>query len=134
MPLCGLCVASVISLSQRRFDLRKLNNGEVKKEYQVKISNRFAALENLDDNVDILSALENIRENIEFSAKESLGQYELKQHKPWFGEESSELLGRRNQAKLQWLQNPSQINGDNMDNVRREDRNFRVKNNICYRI
>jgi hypothetical protein len=30
------------------------------------------------------------------------------------------------QAKLQWLQNPSQINGDNVDNVRYENRrNFK---------
>jgi hypothetical protein len=38
------------------------------------------------------------------------------------------LIDRRKQAKLQWLQNPSQVNGDNMDNVRREaSRNFRTK-------
>jgi hypothetical protein len=48
----------------QRFDLRKLNDAIVKEEYQIKISNRFAALENLDDNVDINRAWENIRENI----------------------------------------------------------------------
>jgi hypothetical protein len=32
-----------------RFNLRKQNNVHVKEQYQVKISNRFAALENLDD-------------------------------------------------------------------------------------
>jgi hypothetical protein len=32
------------------------------------------------------------------------------------------------QAKLQWLQNPSQRNGDNMDNARREaSRTFQTK-------
>jgi hypothetical protein len=37
-------------------------------------------------------------------------------------------IDRRKQAKLQWLQNPSQVNGDNMDNVRREaGRTFRTK-------
>jgi len=30
-----------------RFNLRKLNELEAKKKYQIKISNRFAALENL---------------------------------------------------------------------------------------
>jgi hypothetical protein len=30
----------------QRFDLRKLNDAEVKEQYQVKITNRFAALEN----------------------------------------------------------------------------------------
>jgi hypothetical protein len=36
----------------QRFDLKKINDAEVKEQYQVKISNRFAALKNLDDNVD----------------------------------------------------------------------------------
>jgi hypothetical protein len=31
----------------QRFDLRKLNDVEVKEQYQVKITNRFAALEKL---------------------------------------------------------------------------------------
>jgi hypothetical protein len=30
-----------------RFNLKKLNKGEVKEEYQVTITNRFSALENL---------------------------------------------------------------------------------------
>jgi hypothetical protein len=45
-------------------------------------ADRFAALENLDD--DVLELGETITENIKISAKESLGCYELKQHKPWF--------------------------------------------------
>jgi hypothetical protein len=35
----------------KRFNLKKLSDVEVKEWYQVKISNRFAASENLDDNV-----------------------------------------------------------------------------------
>jgi hypothetical protein len=31
-----------------RFNLKKLNDDDVKEQYQVKISNRFAGLENLD--------------------------------------------------------------------------------------
>jgi hypothetical protein len=73
-------------------------------------------------------AWENIRENIKTSAKESLGHYELQQHKPCFDDECSKIIERRKQAKLQWLQNPSQVNGDNMDNVRCEVcRTFRTK-------
>jgi hypothetical protein len=48
----------------QRFDLRKLNDAEVKEQYQVKITNGFAALENCDDKVDMNTAWENIRENI----------------------------------------------------------------------
>jgi hypothetical protein len=34
--------------------------------------------------VNIERAWESIRENIQISAKESVGYYELKKHKPWF--------------------------------------------------
>jgi hypothetical protein len=47
----------------------------------------------------------------------SLGYYELKHRKPWFDEGCSELLDQRKQAKLQWLQDPSEINGDNLNNI-----------------
>jgi hypothetical protein len=57
-----------------------------------------------------------------------LGYYELKKHKPWFDEGCSKLLDQRKQAKLQWLQDPSEVNGDNLNNVRREaSRHFRNK-------
>jgi predicted lipase len=67
-----------------RFNLRKLCLLKVRK--QIKISNRSAALENLHDSKDINRAWENIKENIKTSAKDSLGLYELKQHKPWYNE------------------------------------------------
>jgi hypothetical protein len=75
--------------------------------------------------------LGDIRESIKFSAKESTGYYELMQLKPWFDEGCSDLSDQRIQAKLQWLQDPSQINGDNLNNVRREaSRHFRNKKRI----
>ena len=67
-----------------RYNLRKLNEPEVKKKYQIEMTNRFAALENLNVDEDINRAWENIKENIKSSAKESIGLQELKQHKPWF--------------------------------------------------
>jgi hypothetical protein len=52
----------------------------------------------------------------------------LKKHKPWFNEGCLKLVGQRKQAKLQWLQDPSEINGDNLNNVRCEaSRYFRNK-------
>jgi hypothetical protein len=36
-----------------RFNMKKLNEGEVKAQYQVTIKNRFSSLENLEDNGDI---------------------------------------------------------------------------------
>ena len=52
-----------------RFNLRKL---EVRKQYHIKISNRFASLQNLYESKDINRVWENIKENIKTSAKESL--------------------------------------------------------------
>jgi hypothetical protein len=54
---------------------------DVRKQYQIGISNRFTALENLNYSEDINRACESIIENIKTSAKESLGLYELKRHK-----------------------------------------------------
>jgi hypothetical protein len=51
-------------------------------QYRVEISNKVAALENLDTEVDINRAWETIREKIKISAKESLRYYELKKHTP----------------------------------------------------
>jgi hypothetical protein len=48
------------------------------------------------------------------SATENIGHYETKQHKTSFDEECSKLLDKGKQAKLQWLQNPTQTNGDNL--------------------
>jgi hypothetical protein len=45
-------------------------------------------------------------------------------HKPWFDEGCSKLLDKRKQAKLQWLQDPSEINEDNLNNVRHDDSRF----------
>jgi len=47
-----------------RFNLRKLNELEVKKQCQIEISNRSAELENLSYSEDINRAWENIIENI----------------------------------------------------------------------
>ena len=51
------------------FNLRKLNELEVRKQYQIEITNRFAALGNLSDNEDINRTWENIKENIKTSPK-----------------------------------------------------------------
>jgi hypothetical protein len=88
----------------------------------------LAALENLDIEVGIDGGWETIRENIRISAKESLGYYELKKHKPWLYEGCSELLDQRKLDKLQWLQDPSKINGNNLNNISCETgRYFRNK-------
>jgi hypothetical protein len=58
----------------------------------VAVSSRFAALVYLHTEVDIDTACETIRGDIKTSAKHSLGYDELKEHKPWFNQEYSELF------------------------------------------
>jgi hypothetical protein len=77
-------------------------------------------LEDLDSEVEINSAWETIRGNIKISAKKSLSYFEFKKHKPWFDEGCSKLLDQRKEAKLQWLQDTSEINGYNLNKIRRE--------------
>jgi hypothetical protein len=56
-----------------RFNLKKLNKVEGKEEYWVALPNRFTALENSDDDVDINTVWETIRQNIKILGKKSLG-------------------------------------------------------------
>jgi len=72
---------------RQRFNLKKLNELEVRKQYQIEITRMFAALESLNDDEDVNRTWENIKENIKTPANESLGLHELKQNKPWFDEE-----------------------------------------------
>jgi hypothetical protein len=122
------------------FNLNKLNDVEGKEQFRVEVSNRFAALEDFDTEVEINSAWETIRENVKILAKESLGYFELKKHKPWFDEGCRKLLDQRKEAKLQWLQDPSEMNGDNLKNVRRKaSRHFKetydsVRREVLYNI
>jgi hypothetical protein len=113
-----------------RFNLRKLNYLESRKQYQTEITKRLAASEHFYDSEDINRVWENIKENIKISAKESLGLYELKQHEPLLDEECLQLLDQRKQVKMQWLQDPNRRNVDNLNHVRREARkHFRNKKN-----
>ena len=101
-----VCKQAVQKFEGERFNLRKLKELEVKEKYQTEITNRFAALENLNVDEDVNRVWENIKENIKTSAKESLGLHEWKQHKPWFDKECVDLLDQRKQAKMQWIQDP----------------------------
>jgi hypothetical protein len=63
-----------------KFNLKKLTEVEGKVQFRVEVSNRFAALEDLDAELEINSGWEMIRENIKSLLKESLGYFELKKH------------------------------------------------------
>ena len=74
-------------------------------------------MENLNDDEEVNVAWENIKENIQTSATESLCLHELKQHKPWFDEDCLGFLEQRKRAKMQWIQDPSQNNVDILNHV-----------------
>jgi hypothetical protein len=78
---------SVSKRARQNFDLerhepRNLDDVEVKKKQQVGISNKFAALESLDESFDINNAWESIRKYIKTSAKDNLECHWLKHNKP----------------------------------------------------
>jgi hypothetical protein len=52
-----------------RFNLKKLNEVEGKEQHHTETSNRFAALVNLDTEVDINGAWKTFRENTKFLPK-----------------------------------------------------------------
>jgi hypothetical protein len=84
-------------LSTEIFNLKKPYEVEGKELFQLKISNTYAALENLNDDVEIIRD-EILKENTKISAKESSSCYKQKQHKPQFDKECSKLLNPREQA------------------------------------
>jgi hypothetical protein len=67
-----------------RFNLRKLSDVEVNDQSQLKITNCFAAMENLDNDVGI--------DNTKALALDNLCYYEINQNKTWFDAECSKLL------------------------------------------
>ena len=102
----------------KRFNLKKLSDLQVRKLYQIEISNRFAALGNLNDREDINRVWGNMISRLWL--KTVLSLYELQQHKPQFDEKYLRFLDQRKQAKMQWVQDPNQSNIDNLNNGRRE--------------
>ena len=82
----------------------------------------------MNNEEDVNRTWEHIKENIQTSAKESLGRHELNQNKPRFDEECLGFLDQRKRAKRQWIQDPKQSNVDILNNVRPEvSRYFRDK-------
>jgi hypothetical protein len=81
MALMSVSKRTAQKFDMRRFNLKNLNNMKVKQEFQVKISNTFAVLENLYNNAGISRTWENIRGNMKASVIRDLGYYELKQQK-----------------------------------------------------
>jgi hypothetical protein len=79
-------------------------------------------LQNSDNEVFINRGWKTIREIIAILAKLSLGYYtrKLEKNRPCFDESCLELSDEMKQPKLQCLQYESEINIDNMSNIKLE--------------
>jgi hypothetical protein len=66
-----------------------------------------------------------MRENMKISTKGNIHYYDLKKHRPRLSEECSKLLDQRKQARLQWLQHPSEMSGDINNEASRYFRNIK---------
>ena len=131
----SVCKQAAQKFEGERFNLRKLKELEVKENYHIEITNRFAALENLNVDVDVNRVRENIKENIKTSDKESLGLHKWKQHKPWFDKVCVDFLNQRKQAKMQWIQDSSRSNVDNLNNIRGDvSRHFTNKKKAYFKV
>jgi hypothetical protein len=86
------------TIDVERFIRRKLSELEVRKQYYIKISNRFAALKNVNDSKDINRTL--ITLNGLNPQLKSPGLYELKKQSPRFGEECLRFLDQRKRSRL----------------------------------
>jgi hypothetical protein len=73
-------------IDTERFNVKNLNEGDVKEQYQLTIRNKFADLGNLEDSENINRAWGNIRENIKILAQDILGYCGPKHYKRWFDE------------------------------------------------
>jgi len=56
----AVCKQTTQKFDGERFNLRKLNELGVKEKYQIEITNRFAALENLNGDENVYRAWENL--------------------------------------------------------------------------
>jgi hypothetical protein len=64
----------------------------VQEQYQVEISNKFAALGSLNERFDINNSWESIRENIKTLAKDNPGHHRLNHNESRFYDECSKLI------------------------------------------
>ena len=72
-----VCKQAAQRFDRQRFNLRKVNEVEVRIQYQIEITNRFAGFETLNSDEDVKRTWEVIKEDIQTSAKGSLGVHEF---------------------------------------------------------
>ncbi|XP_046683293.1 uncharacterized protein LOC124369359 [Homalodisca vitripennis] len=88
-------------------NLDHLRNEKIRKDFQLKLSNRFQALSNLAQGNPEEDKIErgwtNIKETLQNCAKDVCEKNERKNKKPWFDEECKEKVVQRKEGKETWL-------------------------------
>jgi hypothetical protein len=69
--ILAVCKQTAPRFDGERFNLKKLNEPDVRKQYQIEITNRYAAVGNVSDDGGINRACDIIKENIRTSVKGS---------------------------------------------------------------
>ncbi|XP_046399915.1 craniofacial development protein 2-like [Ischnura elegans] len=88
-----------IHKTKQKFDLKKLDNPNIRKEFMIKLSNRFQALEKEEED-SIEGKWKVIRDSIQEIGKEVVGfQNNRKNKKTWFNEDCRQMIEERKKAK-----------------------------------
>ena len=76
----------------KQYEILKLNNPQIRKNYEVEIGGRFAPLLSLQDtDVDVETTWSDVKKAFDETSKEILGYRIPKQDKPWISDEVLQL-------------------------------------------
>lgn len=108
--------------SKSKVDLAKLADKNIRKEFELKLSNRFQALEaDKETESSVEDKWEEIKESIQDTAREVIGHYKITQpKKPWFNAECQQMIKERRQIKNDMLNNNNQQNQEKYKNINKK--------------
>lgn len=106
-----------------KFNLRKLENPNVRKEFTLKLTNRFQALEQKEENMghSIENEWKTIRESVQEVAEEVIGfQKNKNTQKAWFNENCRQLIVERKKSKEELLVQDTQEKREKYERINRK--------------
>jgi len=92
-------------MGSKRLNVQSLTEGENGLKYAVEVTNKFAALKEINESDDnaVDKQWENVRDAIVKSAEVTVGFCKRHKNKPWFDEECVKIVKVRNEARIAWL-------------------------------
>ena len=113
-------------IGTKRLNVQSLTEGENGIKYAVEITNKFAALEEMDES-DVNAVdkqWENIRDAIVKSAEATVGFCKRHKNKPWFDEDCVKIAKVRNEARIAWLTKNTDETRNQFINIRQAAHNM----------